>query len=72
MKYSNGGFPEDTAYGLGWCLNKMHDCPVMYAAGFGGRRTLIIPKKNICMSLISDMDRPHPEYQEIVERLFDL
>lgn len=72
IKYSNGGFPENAAYGLGWWLDKINDYAIIYAAGFGGQRTLIIPKKKICMSIISDMDRPHPEYKEIVERLIEL
>lgn len=71
-KYSNGGFPENTAYGLGWWLNKIHELPVMYAAGFGGQQIYIIQKKNICMSIVSDMDRPHPEYRKIMEQLFEL
>ncbi len=72
LPYSNGGFPENTPYGLGWWLGTWDKTDYFYAAGFGGQRALIIPTRNITMSLISDMDRPHPEYSKIAEQLMTL
>ena len=34
--YSDGGFPECTAYGLGMWIEKRSDIPYFYASGFGG------------------------------------
>lgn len=68
-KCSMGGFPENTSYGLGWWVDIIQEVTVMFAAGFGGQRVLLIPKKNICMSIISDMDRSHPEYIKILEQI---
>ena len=70
-KYSAGGFPECTAYGLGWWLDTYEDRPYFYAAGFGGQRVLISPENNICIILLSDMNRPHPENKKIVEQILD-
>lgn len=71
-KYSNGGFPENSAYGLGWWIDIVQGVFVVYAAGFGGQRVLFVPEKEMSISLLSDMDRPHPEYFEIVEQLIVL
>lgn len=68
-EYSAGGFPECTSYGLGWWIDTYEDTPYFYAAGFGGQRVLISPENNICISLLSDMDRPHPENKKIVEQI---
>ncbi|WP_167957033.1 serine hydrolase [Anaerosporobacter faecicola] len=66
-KYSCGGFPKCTAYGLGlWLENDTHT-PYFYAAGFGGQVLAVIPQKKMIISILSDMDRPHPENKEIIK-----
>lgn len=66
QKYSNGGFPECNPYGLGWWLGEYSEIPYYYAAGFGGQILAVIPQRNIVISILSDMDRPHPENSEII------
>lgn len=65
--YSDGGFPECTPYGLGWWIAKVSGASYFYAAGFGGQYLAIIPEKAIVISILSDMDRPHPENKKIIE-----
>ena len=36
IAYSNGGFPENMLYGLGWWLGTLNKTQYFYAAGFGG------------------------------------
>ena len=36
IAYSNGGFPENMSYGLGWWLGTLNKTQYFYAAGFGG------------------------------------
>ncbi|HXK53687.1 MAG TPA: serine hydrolase domain-containing protein [Hyphomicrobiales bacterium] len=69
--YSAGGFPEHTAYGLGWWVDAYQGVPYFYAAGFGGQKVLVCPEHALCISLLSDMDRPHPENKRAVEQILD-
>lgn len=71
-EYSGGGFPECTAYGLGMWIEKRSDIPYFYASGFGGQYLTVIPQKNMTISILSDMDRPHPENKEIIEKVLQL
>lgn len=66
-KYSNGGFPECTPYGLGWWIAEVAGVPYFYAAGFGGQYLAVIPGNAMVISILSDMDRPHPENKKIIE-----
>lgn len=63
--YSSGGFPEGNAYGLGWWLKENG---YFFASGFGGQYLAVIPQKKMIISILSDMDRPHPENKSIVEQ----
>lgn len=71
-EHSGGGFPECTAYGLGVWIEKRSDFPYFYASGFGGQYLVVIPQKNMTISILSDMDRPHPENKEIIEKTLQL
>lgn len=66
-KYSNGGFPECVPYGLGWWLNVESEIPYFCASGFGGQDLIVVPQKNMTISILCDMDRPHPENKKIIE-----
>ena len=66
-EYSKGGFPECTSYGLGFWIESRSEIPYFYASGFGGQYLIVIPQKNTSISILSDMDRPHPENKTIVE-----
>lgn len=68
-EYSGGGFPECTAYGLGMWIENRSDIPYFYASGFGGQYLVVIPQKNMTISILSDLDRPHPE---IIEKALQL
>ena len=65
--YSDGGFPECTPYGLGWWSAEVAGISYFYAAGFGGQYLAVIPEKEMVISILSDMDRPHPENKKIIE-----
>ncbi len=71
-KYSDGGFPERLAYGLGWWLGTYKDVPYFFASGFGGQILGIIPDKNMTISILSEMDRPHPENKSIIDMAIEL
>lgn len=71
-KYSCGGFPECTSYGLSWWLRSDLNMPHFYAAGFGGQILAVIPQKKMIISILADMDRPHPENKEIIELALQL
>lgn len=68
-RYSDGGFPEGTAYGLGWWLDYYKGKAYCYAAGFGGQYLVVVPSEQLTISILSDMDRPHPENKMIIERI---
>lgn len=72
LEYSSGGFPEITPYGLGWWLGSYSSIPYFCACGFGGQKLVIIPEKKTVISILSDMDRPHPENMEIIEMALHL
>lgn len=65
-KYSEGGFPECSSYGLGWWTDDHAGVSYFYAAGFGGQYLIVIPEKNIIISILSFMDKPHPENKMII------
>lgn len=71
-EYSGGGFSECTAYVLGMWIEKRFDIPYFYASGFGGQYLVVIPSKNMTISIVSDMDRPHSENKEIIEKVLYL
>lgn len=71
-EYSCGGFPECISYGLGWWLGKAASIPYFCASGFGGQYLIIVPQKNMIISILSDMDRPHPENKDVIERALQL
>lgn len=64
--YSCGGFPECTSYGLSWWLEIDSGIPYFYASGFGGQYLAVIPQKKMTISILSDMDRPHPENKDVI------
>lgn len=68
-RYSGGGFPECTPYGLGWWINEMAGVECFYAAGFGGQYLTVIPEKEMVIIMLSDMDKPHPENKRIIENM---
>ena len=65
-KYSCGGFPECTSYGLSWWLGSCSNISYFCASGFGGQYLAIIPQKKMIISILSDMDRPHPENKDVI------
>lgn len=71
-EYSCGGFPECAPYGLGWWLGIYSDIPYFYAGGFGGQYLTIIPKKKMTISILSDMDRPHPENKDVIVNMLEI
>jgi len=71
-EYSCGGLPEHTSYGLGWWIGKDLEMPYFFASGFGGQYLVIIPHKKMIISVLSDMDRPHPEHKTIIEKAVQL
>ena len=66
-EFSQGGFPECTSYGLGWRVDNCSEIPYYYTSGFGGQYLAIVPQNNMVISMLSDMDRPHPENKKIIE-----
>lgn len=72
FKYSDGGFPESTAYGLSWWLSNDSDIPYFFASGFGGQYLIVVPQKNTVISILSDMDRAHPENKDMIRMILDL
>ena len=63
---SRGGFPECTSYGLSWWIENNSNIPYFYASGFGGQYLAVIPQNKMIISILSDMDRPHPENKGVV------
>ena len=37
------------------------------ACGFGGQKLVVVPQKEMIISILSDMDRPHPENKGIID-----
>lgn len=72
QKYSRGGFPECVPYGLSWWLDNHSEVSYFAACGFGGQKLVVVPQKNMIISILSNMDRPHPENKEIVEMALQL
>lgn len=70
--HSGGGIPECVPYGLGWWIGKDLNIPYFFASGFGGQYLAVIPCKKIIISILSDMDRPHPENKTIIEKALQL
>lgn len=71
-KYSDGGFPERLPYGLGWWIGSHNKVSYFYAAGFGGQILGVIPERNMVISIVSAMDRAHPENRRILEKAIEL
>ena len=71
-EYSCGGFPECTPYGLGWWIGKDLKIPYFFASGFGGQYLVVIPQKKMVISILSDMDRPHSENKNVIEKVLQL
>lgn len=71
-EYSCGGSPECVPYGLGWWIGKDLEIPYFFASGFGGQYLVIIPRKKMIISILSDMDRPHLENKVIIEKALQL
>ncbi len=46
--------------------------PVFFASGFGGQYLAVIPQLEMILSILSDMDRPHPENKTIIEKALQL
>lgn len=65
--YSDGGFPEELPYGLGWWITSYSGCTCFLAAGFGGQILAVIPGKKMIISILCDMNQPHPEAKKLVE-----
>ena len=66
-EYSCGGFPENIPYGLSWWIEKKSNISYFSACGFGGQKLVVVPQKEMIISILSDMDRPHPENKGIIE-----
>lgn len=71
-EYSCGGFPECMPYGLSWWIENNSDIASFSACGFGGQKLVVIPQKGMIISILSDMDRPHPENKDIIEMALQL
>ena len=71
-EYSCGGIPECSPYGLSWWIGKDLAIPYFYASGFGGQYLIIIPQRKVIISILSDMDRPHPENKSVIEMALQL
>lgn len=71
-EYSCGGFPECVPYGLSWWIENSSNVPYFCASGFGGQKLVIAPQKKITISILSDMDRPHPENKDVIEMALQL
>ena len=67
--HTNGGFPECLPYGYGWWIGKFKDIDYYMASGFGGQIIGIIPGKDLVVTILSEMDRPHPENKEIKKKI---
>ena len=46
--------------------------PVFFASGFGGQYLAVIPQLEMILSILADMDRPHPENKTIIEKALQL
>ena len=66
-EYSSGGLPECMPYGLSWWIAKDTNIPYFCACGFGGQILTLVPSKKVSISILSDMDRPHPENNELLK-----
>lgn len=66
IAYSTGGFPECSPYGLSWWIGQDGEERFIRACGFGGQMLAIFPAKNMVISILSDMDRPHPENLQLL------
>lgn len=66
-EYSAGGFPECLPYGLSWWLDRSSSVPHYSACGFGGQKLVIVPQQQKIISVLCDMDAPHPQVQSIVD-----
>lgn len=60
--HSPGGFPEQLPYGLGWWIG--HGFAM--ASGFGGQMIALLPRQQTVISVLSAMDRPHPENRQLL------
>lgn len=67
--HTNGGFPECLPYGNGWWIGKFKDIDYYMASGFGGQIIGIIPGKDLVVTILSEMDRLHPENKGIIEKI---
>lgn len=65
--YSDGGFPENLAYGLGFWITSYSGHTCMIASGFGGQYLAVIPDKKMVISIFCDMDKTHPEAKQLIE-----
>lgn len=68
-EHSNGGFPECLPYGYGWWIGNFHDMKYYMASGFGGQIVGVIPEKKTVVTILSEMDRAHPENKKIIEMI---
>lgn len=71
-EYSCGGFPECMPYGLSWWIENNSNISYFSACGFGGQKLVVIPQKGMIISILSDMDRPHPENKDIIEMVLQI
>lgn len=71
-EYSLGGFPECIPYGLSWWIENNSNVPYFCACGFGGQKLVVAPQNKMIISILSDMDRPHPENKDIIEKALQL
>lgn len=71
-EYSCGGFPECIPYGLSWWIENNTNVPYFCASGFGGQYLIVVPQKSMIISMVSDMDRPHPENKDVIEMALQL
>ncbi len=67
--YSIGGFPEGKPYGYYWWIDKYQEVEYFSACGFGGQKLCIIPCLDTSITILSKMDRPHPENNAIIRNV---
>jgi hypothetical protein len=70
--YSLGGFPEGKPYGYYWWIDKYQGMEYYGACGFGGQKLCIVPFFDTSITIISKMDKPHPENNAIIRNIISM
>lgn len=67
--YTLGGFPEGKPYGYYWWIDNYEEVDYYCACGFGGQKVCVIPSFDTSITIISEMDKPHPENNAIIRNI---